>query len=605
MAKKTKQRRSKFRPEEVEAYVTEKGWNFEIKGDNYAIEVCPYCGNDSHNFEIQKERGCFKCWACGAKGSFYELRKHQGDAAFTVARAVDEEEGDPKEREQALNHIDIAAKTFADRIWKRQPVLKYIKDRGFTDKTIRHFKIGAQKKDGKFWLTIPHLVDGKAVNLKYRSIPPEQKAWRQEKGSKKVLFNQDVIAKANEVILTEGELKSAALWQHGFTNTISLTGGIENFQPDWVDQLAGLKKIYLVMDADDAGQSGARKLAQRLGMDRCYNIVLPDAKDPDEWFFEVGHTADEFKELMRKAKQFDVENIITANAALADLQRAMEIGDVDGYQGLQTPWPSVNKRLGGMKGGDLILLGARPKIGKTSWALNIALHQAFLDNPVLFMCLEMSSRRIAEKIACYVTDTPDSKMLDAEEVAETRFKLRNKPLHMSYKIQRGIEPDDIFDSIRAAYHRYGLKLVVFDNIHFLVRSGDNLRERIGEVSQGFKFLAEELEIPIMLIVHPRKIQGRRQMTSDDFKETGSLHADADKVIILHREPAQGVHMMKDVDPLLTEDGDEEGGDLLDPMTWVIVEASRDVQGGRTRLWFEGGKSKFVEYDEQTHGDRGL
>jgi replicative DNA helicase len=106
----------------------------------------------------------------------------------------------------------------------------------------------------------------------------------------------------------------------------------------------------------------------------------------------------------------------------------------------------------------------------------------------------------------------------------------------------------------------------------------------------------------MVIVHPKKIEGGKQMTANDFRETGAIHADADQVIILHRDHAKGVHTKKGEDlneEFLDEDEggfeDDEGvasEPLLSPFTWVIVDSSRDVQGGRTKLYFDGAKSKY-------------
>jgi KaiC/GvpD/RAD55 family RecA-like ATPase/5S rRNA maturation endonuclease (ribonuclease M5) len=419
-----------------------------------------------------------------------------------------------------------------------------------------------------------------------------KKMWKQEANSEKVLFNHDAVFKYDELILTEGELKTAALWQMGFQNTVSLTGGIDTFHPEWVDLLDRAKKIYLVMDSDSAGQRGAEKIAMRLGPERCFNICLKEAKDPDEYFFTHNHTADDFRLLMKKARKIDVRNIVSASMALSMLREEVEIQDVDAFEGLQTPWEPVNKLLKGMRAGDLIVLSAAPKMGKTTLALNIADYQAKdLNNPVLLFCLEMSSKRIARKLVQLSMNVEDDEInCDPSLITFAQDKYRSKPLYLVDLVKRDLEIKDIFEDLKACYRRYGLKLIIFDNLHFLVRTSFHLREAVGEVSQGFKLLAEELQIPIILIVHPRKLKNNKQMTSDDFKESGAIHADADQIIILHRKRLDNLDSDGDSD--LEDLSDQQAEAILSPEVQVIIDASRFTQGGKTALYFEGGKSKF-------------
>lgn len=592
-----KKREAKYRPEEVIAYISEKGWKYTLEGFNYKIQTCIFCQNSKGNFEIQKDKGFYKTWCCGEQGSFYDLRKSQGDLKgdqVGISRAVDDE---PTITDEKKDLLTGSAMNFHNKIYVRQEALQYLKGRGFTDKTIRHFKLGCQKKNGTYWLTIPHFENEKAVNIKYRTIPPADKKWRQEDGGKKVLFNSDVIDQHDSIIITEGELKTVALWQMGFENSVSLTGGVQNFRPEWFDRLEKVRKVYICMDADPAGVKGAEELAMRLGPERCYNVVLDAGKDPDDYFFTQGKTAEDFQALLKKAKLYNIRNLISANEAFSILQAEMETEDENKVHGLMTPWDEVNKLTRGFKPGELIVLGAPPKVGKTTFALDIALYQAAINNPVLFFCIEMGATRIVRKMTCNLMQVEDQ-FLEADDVAGARYKLRRHPIYLADRVRRGIEPEEIFDSIKLAYRRYGLKFVVFDNLHFLVRSTDKLREEIGQVSQGFKLLAEELRIPIMLIVHPRKLNRNRIMTADDFKETGAMHADADQILILHRDRKR-LETMEDMDMDDPNNKDDDTKDaLLSPETQVIVDASRFTEGGRTVLYYEGAMSKYLSMEKK-------
>lgn len=597
-----KKRESKLRPQEVLAYIESKGWSYreDDKGENYKVQDCIFCGNGSYNFEIQKDRGFYKTWCCGEGGSFYELRESQGDSKIRISKAVEEEPNfKGKGKEGKVKAVDTSALTesalkFHEKISLRAEAMQYLKGRGFKEETINHFKLGCQKKNDQFWITIPHFIKDQAVNIKYRSMPPEKK-WRQEEGSKKILFNQDVLADFDEIIITEGELKTIALHQVGIKNSVSLTGGVQNIQPHWVDALDKMKKIYVCLDSDEAGQKGAEALAMRLGPERCYNIKLEDAKDPDEWLFQRKHTAEEFRELCRRAKRFDVKNIVSISDAFKELEIELLSGDVDASEGLKTPWDSVNRILGGFRPGQLIVLAAPPKVGKTTFALQISIYQASINNPVLFFCLEMNAKAIAKKTIQQFQNTRDED-IDIDDIANTRYQMRRYPIFLPSFVQRGITAEDCFDAIKLAYRRYGLKMVVFDNLHFLVRTADKQREEIGQVSQQFKLLAEELKIPIILIVHPRKLNKNRAMTADDIKESGSIHADADQVIFLHRKRNKVDDMKSDDDD--PEADDDEKGFIMEPQTDVICDASRFSKGGKATLFYEGHLSKYLTMEEK-------
>ena len=201
--------------------------------------------------------------------------------------------------------------------------------------------------------------------------------------------------------------------------------------------------------------------------------------------------------------------------------------------------------------------------------------------------MEMGAKRLARKVASNVMHTPDEQV-DISTITDARFEMRKRPFYLPEGVKRGVTTEEVFDSIKACYRRYGIKLLVFDNLHFLVRSSQNLREKIGEVSQEFKLLAEELRIPIILIVHPRKLNNhKRAMTADDFRETGTIHADADQVVILHRERNRAEDIENDA-----FNPDEKKDSILSPYTDVIVDASRFTQGGKTTLYYEGALSKY-------------
>jgi len=357
---------------------------------------------------------------------------------------------------------------------------------------------------------------------------------------------------------------------------VGITTGAGSFDPSWIDQLQAVKKIILCYDPDETGQKGAREAARRLGYDRCFNVVLPDGQDVNEYFM-AGHDLFDFQNLINQARQFDVAGIMTFADALKQYQE--EIKRPDRATGIRTGWADVDRIIKtGFMPGELIVLGAPPKIGKSTFALQIITHNALQDIPALFFCLEMRPMKIIQKVTqC----DNQSEGIGFAEIEMARIDFKGKPLYLGYCYQRPTL-DGIMETLKAAIRRYGPKLICFDHLHFLCRSINNQVQEIGLAVQSFKFLAEEHEIPIILIAQPRKIQADSIMTAMDLKDSSSIFSDCDHLIILHR--ARKASNGKEGAALQIE--------AYDPVTMVRIEASRYNSGGECLLYYHGEYSRF-------------
>lgn len=459
--------------------------------------------------------------------------------------------------------------------------LSYLTEvRGFSLEAVNYFKLGMEvDRDGSKWLSIPHLAKGDLVNIKSRSLPPAEKSFRRVPGCPSVLFNTDVLEGAEDIFISEGEIDAIALWDKGIKNVVGVTTGAGSFDPEWIDQLKGVKKIWLCYDADEAGQKGAREVARRLGYSRCFNVSLPEGQDIND-FFRSGKDIFDFQNLTNQARQFDVAGIMSFEAGLDYFLEKLKCPELQ--TGIITPWGSVNRLIPtGFQAGELIVLSAPPKIGKSSWSLQIAWHSALKDIPSLFYCLEMRRVRLVRKI---IQSFNRSEVFDDQIIECTRRAFHEKPLYLGYSYQKP-EREAIMETLREAIQRYGLKLLVFDHLHFLCRSVSNQVQEIGLAVQAFKFLAEEMEIPIILIAQPRKIEPNTVMTSADLKDSASIFSDCDHLIILHRKRVSG--------NVETIDGKKPPHEQsYEPVTLVRVEASRYGHGGEALLYFHGEWSRF-------------
>lgn len=576
-------------------YIASKGIPYKLQSGQ-AVLNCFFCGDTKGHLYIDRQDGAFFCHKCNERGNLITLQKHFGD--YQHQKDGRPPMNTPQKKPQAVIQAafndtgkpyptpDEKKATEANlRLLNNEPALKYVTEtRGLSLETVKAFKIGLQIDDHeKQWLTIPHYEKDKLINIKFRSLPPAEKTFRRVKDCRSILFNSDCIPTSKSMVyLCEGEIDALSLWDKGEKNVIATTTGAGSFDPAWIDQLADVKTIVIVYDPDKAGQEGAREVARRLGQDRCFNLILPGGKDLNEYFMAGHSIADFIAYVSENARQFDIAGVISFDRGLMqfkeDLRNPQQAG------GLRSGWPSLDKIIKtGFMPGELVVLSAPPKIGKSTLALQIVSYSAFLNIPALFFCLEMRTMMIIKKIAqCHVK----AEEIGAAEIERTRTDFKGKPLYLGYCYQRPTL-EGITETIRAAIRRYGLKLVVFDHLHFLCRSVNNQVQEVGLAVQSFKFLAEEMEIPIILIAQPRKLQTENIMTAMDLKDSSSIYSDCDHLILMHR--ARNVTTSKDY---------QAGADLkqesFDPITLIRVEASRYNAGGECMLYYHGNYSRFDE-----------
>ena len=150
------------------------------------------------------------------------------------------------------------------------------------------------------------------------------------------------------------------------------------------------------------------------------------------------------------------------------------------------------------------------------------------------------------------------------------------PLYFGYS--KKITPDIFYNTMKEARNRYGIRIGVFDNLQRMVRS--DKESDIGVASGIMKDIAMDLNIMLIVISQPRKMNSEDDPTYDVLKGSSAIPADADEVILMHRK-----RML---------DAKVSGKGNFSPITKIIVDKSRFARGGRCNLFFEGELSRFRE-----------
>ena len=218
-----------------------------------------------------------------------------------------------------------------------------------------------------------------------------------------------------------------------------------------------------------------------------------------------------------------------------------------GITGLATGFRDLDCLMSGLQPSDLILVAARPSMGKTAFTLNIASYAGLSGARVAFFSLEMSKEQLVQRILCAEGG------IDSQRVrtGQLSFEEWNSLVLTSDRIARspifiddtpGITVMELRSKARRLQAEHGLDLVIIDYLQLMQgrssKSGDNRQQEISEISRSLKSLARELNVPVIALSQlSRSVESRqvkRPMLSD-LRESGSLEQDADIVIFLYRE----------------------------------------------------------------------
>ncbi len=219
-----------------------------------------------------------------------------------------------------------------------------------------------------------------------------------------------------------------------------------------------------------------------------------------------------------------------------------------GITGLPTGFKDLDRLMSGLQPSDLILIAARPSMGKTAFVLNIAQHVAIREKkPVAFFSLEMSKEQLVQRMLC-AEAAIDAQRLRIGELEENDWgklvkaadRLSSAPIYIDDTA--GITVVEMRAKARRLKIEHGLQLVIIDYLQLMQGAtgsrSENRQQEISEISRFLKGLAREMNVPVIALSQlSRSVESRqvkRPMLSD-LRESGSLEQDADIVAFLYRE----------------------------------------------------------------------
>ncbi len=257
-----------------------------------------------------------------------------------------------------------------------------------------------------------------------------------------------------------------------------------------------------------------------------------------------------------------------------------------GLTGISSGFKDLDKLTAGLQKSDLILVAARPSMGKTAFTLNIASYVGTHGGKVAFFSLEMSKEQLMQRMLCAEGGIDATKLrtgqLDTQEwnklvhVADT---LSRAPIYIDDTA--GITVMELRSKARRLKAEHGLDLIIIDYLQLMQgrpsKNGDNRQQEISEISRSLKALARELDLPVIALSQLSRSVESRQIKKpmlSDLRESGSLEQDADIVMFLYREDYY--------------DKDTENKNITD----IIVAKHRNGPVDTISLFFQKEYTKF-------------
>lgn len=281
--------------------------------------------------------------------------------------------------------------------------------------------------------------------------------------------------------------------------------------------------------------------------------------------------------------------------------------DKDAFRGVPTGFNLLDRITNGLQKSDLIVIAARPGMGKTSLAMNIIENAAVYNDCVCAVfSLEMPEVQIVQRLLCSTAGVSMSDALsgklsndDWKRLAKASERLRKSKINIDDSSR--VTPAEILSKCRRIKARNGgkLDLVMIDYIQLMSsgkRGGDeNRTQEVASITRDLKIMAKELDVPVIALSQLRRIQSGEPQLSD-LRESGAIEQDADIVMFINRPDVNAT------------DEEIEKKKIVKGMAELILAKHRNGGLGRIKLRFRGELTKFVnpemneEFEARVQGD---
>lgn len=253
--------------------------------------------------------------------------------------------------------------------------------------------------------------------------------------------------------------------------------------------------------------------------------------------------------------------------------------------------------LGGFPEGELVVVGARPSVGKTAFLNSLLVNCIKVEQPALFFSLDSSANRVLNHIISNITDIPYSRLFSKElnkaelEKVEATVELLDKANFQV--IDSAFTIDEIILNATLAIKNYGIKVIFIDYLQIIRLNGRRELSREAEISRicrGLKHLAKQYNVAVVISSQlSRAVEtrgGDRKPHLSDLRESGAIEQDADKVLFIHRPEYYGIK-------------EDEEGKTTKGVAEIIIAKNRSGQPESYKLNFIGKCAKYTDLSHES------
>ena len=271
--------------------------------------------------------------------------------------------------------------------------------------------------------------------------------------------------------------------------------------------------------------------------------TLRDAHQGELEVVEVLEAAE--KRIFQIAEHREQQSASSLNVLLDEVMKSIEESDGSRFSGVPTGFGELDEMLNGFQRGELLILAARPSMGKTAFALNIAEQMAVAGHPTAIFSLEMGKQQLVQRMLC-ARGQIDSQRLRRGQLRDEDYKrlmaacndLSDAPVYIDDT--PGLTLLQLRSKARRMKDRHDIGAIVIDYLQLMSAGGrvESRQLEVSEISRGVKAMAREINVPVLCLSQLNRAaeqrEGHRPRMSD-LRESGAIEQDADVVMMLHRE----------------------------------------------------------------------
>lgn len=499
-----------FKNEDAYRFAREQRAEAKVSGDELQFTYCPYCnggkgGKDKKTFSINLDTGQYKCLraSCGAQGNFITLSK---DFDFSLGNEADRYFSS-KTQFRTFKKKEIQTKDHA---------VELMAARGISERIVRKYKLTIADNYGKDIIAFPFFDEKNNLKfIKYRNMNFQKgihknKEWCEERCMPILFGMEQCNDKFDRLIITEGQIDSLSLAEAGIENAVSVPTGAMGFT--WVPHIwewfSKFKELIVFGDYEKGEISLLEELKKRFP-----GTVKSVRKDDYKGEKDAN---DILRKYGREALRSAIEN-----ALAVPVQRVKELADVQAVDiysmpKIKTGMNQIDRLLGGMYYGQVILLTGKRGDGKSTFMGQIAVAALEQGKNIFAYSGELQDYFFKRWLDMQAAGTRN--IIQNERDEETHYFLTNSTIEKINDWYRGrafiydnniVEDDELEDllkTIEKAVMQYGINLVCIDNL--MTALDVSMKEDLYRAQSKFVNklckLAKKQGIVVILVAHPRK-----------------------------------------------------------------------------------------------------